>query len=116
MKHRLTGIVPVLFALNTSVMAASIPQQQEALLGLRVTSKGLSYYVYSGGCTKKDDFTVNVMESYPPQLQLKRLKADDCKGLVPDGLEIFYSWEELGLPKGMPFKVLNPLKDFVVPG
>jgi hypothetical protein len=95
----------------------STPQQQpEALLGIRVTTQGLSYYVRSGGCTTKADFTVYVMESYPPQLLLKRLKPDYCKGLAPDGVEIFFRWEELGLPKGMPFKVLNPLRDFVVPG
>ncbi|HYX33881.1 MAG: hypothetical protein M3Q07_08230 [Pseudobdellovibrionaceae bacterium] len=117
MKFALTGFCSLSLLLSMTTMASAHPEaiRQEALLGLRVGSKGITYYVYSGGCTVKNDFQVYTLESYPPQLQLTRLKADNCKVLVPDGEEIFFTWDEVGLQKGMPFKVLNPLQAFVVP-
>jgi hypothetical protein len=115
MKFALTGLVSMLISFTAAAMPHQAISKQDALLGLRVGSQGITYYVYSGGCTKKSDFQVYILESYPPQLQLARLKPDHCKGLVPDGETIFYTWEEVGLQKGMPFKVRNPLESFVVP-
>ncbi len=115
MKRVLTGIFSLLLTLsNTSASAEA--KSEESLLGLRVTSQGIAYYVYSGGCTKKSDFQVYALESYPVQLQLVRTRADHCKVLVPDGVKIFFSWDEIGLQAGMPFRVINPLQSFTVPG
>lgn len=115
MKRTRTGIVSLFLALFSS-MAAAEPAIEESLLGLRVSSKGISYFVYSGGCTQKSDFQVYVLESYPVQLQLVRLKPDVCKVLVPDGVRIFFRWDEIGLQKGMPFRINNPVQAFTVPG
>lgn len=95
---------PALLALaNTSALAEL--KLEEPLLSLRVTSKGIAHYVYSGGCTKKSDFQVYVLESYPVKLQLVRTKPDVCKVYLPDGVKIFFSWDEIGMDAGMPFRV-----------
>ncbi|WP_141733308.1 hypothetical protein [Oligoflexus tunisiensis] len=99
----------------SSAMADLQPPRQEPLLGLRVSSKGITYFVYTAGCTQKSDFEVYTLESYPPQLNLVRIKPDTCDAYVPDGKAIFYRWEEVGLPRGFPFKVNNPVQNFVVP-
>lgn len=115
MKHLMTGIISLLLAASTTSAAAQATGE-ESLLGLRVTSKGIAYYVYSGGCTDKSDFQVYMLESYPVQLQLVRTKPDVCKVYVPDGVKIFFRWDEIGLQPGMPFRVRNPLQSFTVPG
>ncbi len=115
MKLGLTVIASLLLALSGTVASAD-PRLGEPLLGLRVNSDGITYYVYSGGCTEKSDFEVNILKSSPIQLQLIRLKPDICEVYVPDGVEIFFGWDEVGLQKGMPFRVNNPLQSFTVPG
>jgi hypothetical protein len=115
MKRLLTGIFSLLLALSNTAASAE-PTAEEALLGLRVSSKGITYYVYSGGCTQKSDFQVYSLESYPVQLLLVRTKPDVCKVYVPDGVKIFFRWDEVGLQQGMPFRVKNLLNSFTVPG
>jgi hypothetical protein len=101
--------------LPVSTAMADVQPKQESLLGVRVSSKGITYFVHSSGCTKKSDFELYTLESYPPQLNLVRIRPDPCDAYVPDGQAIFYRWEELGMPRGFPFKVNNPVQNFVIP-
>lgn len=87
----------------------------EPLLGFMVTRQGLDFQVTSGGCTEKADFRVDLLESYPIQLQLIRIKEDWCKALLPEGKTISFTYEELGLSERDAFSVVNPLGVMIVP-
>lgn len=85
-------------------------EEQEALLGLTVDEGGISFQVFSGGCTHKEDFQVQFLgNTRNNALNLVRMRPDFCKALVPYGTTIKFTYEELGLKKGAEFKVVNPL-------
>jgi hypothetical protein len=97
-----------IFALIAPVFAGA--DQVESILGFNVDSKGLTYQVASGGCTKKSDFKLNILETHPAQLVLVRTKVDACEAYLPYGVKLEWTWQELGgLPKGAQLTVSNPL-------
>ena len=89
--------------------------QVEHIWGVQITPKGLVFQVFSGGCTKKKDFKVEIMESYPVQILLVRVKPDPCDAFVPMGKKIRFKWRQLGLQAGNEFSVVNPRAVLSVP-
>ena len=87
----------------------------EPLLGLRLGPLGIHFDVASSGCTAKRDFVVDVVEGRLIELRLRRLEGDPCRGVLPFGTRIFFSYRELGIPPGRPFHVVNPLAIFERP-
>lgn len=87
----------------------------EPLIGLLIRSEGILFQVASGGCTTKDDFKVEVLESYPLQLRLIRLQEDPCDAYLPLGTRIRFTFRELGINPGDLFRVVNPLGTIRVP-
>jgi hypothetical protein len=87
----------------------------EPLLGVLVWRRAILFQVASSGCTTKNDFTVDVLESNPLQLRLVRLEQDPCDAVVPLGTLIRFSYRELGIARGDTFRVVNPLAAFQVP-
>ena len=82
----------------------------EAVLNATEVEEGISFTVFTGGCTFKDDFEVVVNESQvPATLKLVRTRPDLCLGYFPEGVEIDFTWTELGLQK-QPVWILNPLQ------
>ena len=67
------------------------------------------FWVTSNGCTSKEDITPVVRASNDgPIITLRRIKEDRCRETLPEGAEMRWSFEELGLPPGTRLSVENP--------
>ena len=66
--------------------------------------------VDSNGCTQASDFELVVSDGSPADITLRRTKEDLCRALVPDGVEVRWTYADLGLEPGTPARILNPLK------
>lgn len=87
-----------------AVTASAAP---ETLRAVRFADGALVVRVDSNGCTKAADFAVSVAEGDPVGLTLRRTTPDVCKAVVPDGVELRWTIEELGLAPGSRFSVEN---------
>ena len=69
--------------------------------------------VSSNGCANKDSFVAEprVVGSIV-QLRLVRVHRDDCRALLPQGVELSWSKYELGLLQAAPVQVVNPQRGF----
>lgn len=69
----------------------------EVIYGVRVTLETIDFFVATGGCTKKEHFSVDVHnEGLQSSISLLRVVSDDCKGNM-DPVTISFTKEELGL-------------------
>ncbi len=93
----------------------NLPSKLEPLLGLLVRKRGIVFKVASSGCTTKDDFQLEVLESFPLQLRLIRIQQDPCDAVVPLGTHVRFTYRELGIQSGEQFRVTNPLATVEVP-
>jgi hypothetical protein len=82
----------------------------EAIREARFADGGLIARVDSNGCTQASDFEVLVNDGSPAEITLRRTKEDLCKALVADGVELRWTYADLGLEPGAPARILNPLK------
>jgi hypothetical protein len=97
--------------------ALEIEGAAESLLGLSYRKEGLGFQVRSSGCTEKEHFVVQRLvpeDQTSVQLLLIRVDEDYCDAYVPFGIWIDYTYRELQLEQGTPFKVLNPLANYRV--
>jgi Fe-S cluster assembly iron-binding protein IscA len=110
-------IRPKAFALAlplTLLAAAGLPamaaQELEKIISSEPAPTGITVTVATGGCTEKADFQVSSSPGADGKtsIELKRTKADSCKGNFPDGLKLHYTWAELKLPDGTQVAVKNP--------
>jgi hypothetical protein len=82
----------------------------EAIREARFADGALVARVDSNGCTQASDFEVSVSDGSPTEITLRRTKQDLCKALVPNGVELRWTYANLGLEPGTPARILNPLK------
>ena len=82
----------------------------EAIREARFADGALVARVDSNGCTQASDFEVLVSDGSPVEITLRRTKPDLCKALAPDGVELRWSYADLGLEPGTPARIMNPLK------
>ena len=82
----------------------------EAIREARFADGALVVRVDSNGCTQASDFEVLVSDGSPVEITLRRTKPDLCKALAPDGVELRWSYADLGLEPGTPARIMNPLK------
>jgi hypothetical protein len=82
----------------------------EAIREARFADAALVARVDSNGCTQASDFEVSIADNDPTEITLRRTKQDLCKALVPDGVELRWTYAELGLEPGTPARIVNPLK------
>jgi len=82
-------------------------EEAEEIMGYTTSEKGVTFQVFSGGCTDKEHFEVLVMESFPLQLRLMRNKPDLCLAHLPYGTKITFSWDDLSLQRGDQFTIAN---------
>jgi hypothetical protein len=67
------------------------------------------FWVSSNGCTRKDDLAVVVRRSGSASvITLRRIKEDRCEAVQPQGVEMRWSFDELGLEPGARVTVENP--------
>ena len=67
--------------------------------------------VPSNGCTQKLDLTLDVRRRRgETQVTLGRSRDDYCRAIVPNGVEIPFGFEELGVRAGANVTVTNPIQ------
>jgi hypothetical protein len=67
------------------------------------------FWVSSNGCTRKADLNTVVRRSGDASvITLRRLKEDRCEASRPEGVEMRWSFRELGLASGARVSVENP--------
>ncbi len=82
---------------------------EEILLGFDIpdqTGNEIKIHVESSGCTKKEDFHVEVDNGF---LTVYRINPDYCEGWDPQGVILTFSKEELGLDKYFRFVLTNKI-------
>ncbi|WAC60722.1 hypothetical protein [Brevundimonas sp. SL130] len=82
----------------------------EAIRSARFEDGALIVRVDSNGCTQASDFEVAVHDGSPAEITLRRTKEDMCRALIADGVELRWTYADLGIEPGAPTRVLNPLK------
>lgn len=98
---------------------APMPGTLEPIHGAAFTDDLAIVRVTSNGCTTKTDLVPYLTRARDFSiLTVRRLNEDQCNNPMPDGLEVQWTFEELGLPHGTAVTVNNPfrLKDVVVQG
>ncbi|MGI4817982.1 MAG: hypothetical protein ACRYFE_05630 [Janthinobacterium lividum] len=98
---------------------APMPGTLEPIHGAAFTDDLAIVRVTSNGCTTKSDLVPYLTRAREFSiLTVRRLNEDQCNNPMPDGLEVQWTFEELGLPHGTAVTVNNPfrLKDVVVQG
>lgn len=102
----LTGCVQGPTAL---VSTEGMPGQLEPIHAVAFTRDLAVFRVSSNGCTDKSDvkpFITRLKDS--AVITLRRLDEDRCTRPVKDGVQIEWTFEELGLPSGAHVVVNNP--------
>jgi len=88
---------------------ASLPGHVEPVHAAVIAQNQAAFWVSSNGCTAKADIQPVVRQSSEgPIITLRRIKEDRCRDLQPEGVEMRWSFEELGLANGTRLSVENP--------
>jgi len=86
-----------------------MPGQIEPVHAAAIARDEAVFWVTSNGCTAKEDITPVVRSSSDgPIITLRRIKEDRCRESLPEGTEVRWSFEELGLAPGTRLSVENP--------
>lgn len=88
---------------------ASLPGHVEPVHAAVIAQNQAAFWVSSNGCTAKADIQPVVRQSSDgPIITLRRIKEDRCRQVQPEGVEMRWSFEELGLAAGSRLSVENP--------
>lgn len=88
---------------------ADLPGQIEPVHAAAIARDEAVFWVTSNGCTTKEDITPVVRTSNDgPIITLRRIKEDRCLETLPEGAEMRWSFEELGLAPGSRLSVESP--------
>lgn len=92
------------------VSTAGMPGALEPIHAAAFTDDLVVFRVSSNGCTERDDITpiVTRMAHEDAVITLRRITEDDCTDWARDGVEMIWSFEELGLEPGEMVEVNNP--------
>lgn len=94
---------------DATVRTAAMPGQLEPIHAAAITRDLAVFWVSSNGCTDKDDLTPVVDRAGDGStITLRRIDEDTCDRPMADGVEIIWSFEELGLTPGSRVQVNNP--------
>ena len=92
-----------------SLRTAAMPGQIEPIHAAAITRDLAVFWVSSNGCTDKSDlFPIVDHEGAASTITLRRIDQDLCDSPVADGVEVIFSFEELGLLPGSRVSVNNP--------
>ena len=91
------------------VSTAGMPGQLEPIHAAAFTRDLAVFWVSSNGCTAKEDLIPIVsLQGGSAVITLRRIDEDKCKQDLVQGVELKWSFEELGLTPGSPVSVNNP--------
>lgn len=86
-----------------------LPGQLEPIHAAAITRDLAVFWVSSNGCTDKDDLTPVIdRKGDGSTITLRRIDEDTCDRPMAEGVEIIWSFEELGLTPGERVRVNNP--------
>ena len=86
-----------------------MPGQLEPIHAAAITRDLAVFWVSSNGCTEKEDLTPVIDRAGDGStITLRRIDEDTCNRPLAEGVEIIWSFEELGLPPGERVRVNNP--------
>jgi hypothetical protein len=89
--------------------ARVLPGQPEPIHAAAITRDLAVFWVSSNGCTDKEDLTPIVERAGDGStITLRRIDEDTCDRPAAEGVEIIWSFEELGLTPGSRVRVNNP--------
>jgi len=92
-----------------AVPTAGMPGQLEPIHAAAFTKDQAVFWVSSNGCTAKEDLIPIVsLQGGSAVITLRRIDEDKCKQDLVQGVELKWSFEELGLTPGSPVSVNNP--------
>ena len=98
-----------LFGPDAPTRTAAMPGQLEPIHAAAITRDLAVFWVSSNGCTDKSDLTPIVDHiGAASTITLRRIEQDDCETPIADGVEVIWSFEELGLIPGSRVSVNNP--------
>lgn len=95
---------------DPSISTAGMPGQLEPIHAAAFTQDRAVFWVTSNGCTAKTDvkpFITRLRDS--AVITLRRLDEDKCTRPLSDGVQLQWTFEELGLPPGASVTVNNPI-------
>ncbi|ASE38773.1 hypothetical protein CEP68_04260 [Brevundimonas vesicularis] len=91
------------------VSTAGMPGALEPIHAAAFTKDQAVFWVSSNGCTAKEDLIPIVsLQGGSAVITLRRIDEDKCKQDLVQGVELKWSFEELGLTPGSPVSVNNP--------
>lgn len=81
------------------------------VFGAEIQGDRVAFTVSSNGCTTRDFFEADVRErSGRHFVEIDRIRTDTCRALVPEGVEVSWSFAELGLADGADVELVNPVR------
>lgn len=91
------------------VSTDGMPGSLEPIHAAAVIGDHAIFRVTTGGCTDRDDILpiVTVVEN-EAIVTLRRMEDDYCQAYDPEGLELVWTFEELGLTPGQRVRINNP--------
>ena len=94
---------------ETASEVQAMPGELEPIKAAAVVNDLTVFWVTSNGCTKKDDLLPIVStRGTASTVTLRRLTEDRCTRPQDDGIELRWSFDELGLKPGTNVTVNNP--------
>lgn len=104
-------ILILMFLVSTEVKARDFEKHLETIIGYSIDQNGIVFQVYDGGCTRAEDFDIQVEKSTGKKtdITLYRHKFDPCKAFFPYGRKIRFSFDAMGINKNEAFKIRNPI-------
>lgn len=89
--------------------AVDLPGELEPIHAAAIGQDQAVFWVSSNGCTSKADLTPVVRRHRDSSvITLRRIKEDRCDTVQPQGVEMRWSFEELGIAPGGRVSVENP--------
>lgn len=88
---------------------ASLPGELEPIRAAAVVNDLAVFWVTSNGCTTRDNLLpVISSRGAGSTLMLRRITVDQCADPLDKGIEVRWSFEELGLKPGSQVTIENP--------
>ncbi|MFN4297488.1 MAG: hypothetical protein ACK4FB_11665 [Brevundimonas sp.] len=86
-------------------------RELESVHAVRFERDSAVVRVTSNGCTDKSDFRVEITDGgdMAGEMTLVRAEPDHCRALVAEGVEVSWTYAELGLERGAALVLANPL-------
>ena len=87
------------------------PGGVEPIRAAAVGQDTVLFWISSNGCTEKSDLVPVVRETYDgARVTLRRVRDDRCTNPEKNGVELRWSFEEMGLAPGTRLQVANPYR------